>query len=241
MQHIKTRDDVKKLGTILSVWAHPDDESFSCGGIMAAAAQNGQKVVCVTATKGEAGVQDPDRWPPEQLADIRDKEMKAALGVLGITEHHWLGYADGKCHTVPEKEGVARVRAFIDSIKPDTILTFGPDGMTGHTDHQTVSRWATEAAEGTDVAVYHSVEEEDAYESYLKEADKKFNIYFNIDKPPVRKQADCEVCFCLDDVSMKKKCDALRAMPSQTEAMFKTMPQEFFDAAFCCETFVRAR
>src|SRR4249919_2707816 len=51
-------------GTILSVWAHPDDETYLAAGLMAAAVQAGQRVVCVTATRGELGSTDPDRWPP---------------------------------------------------------------------------------------------------------------------------------------------------------------------------------
>ncbi|MGH3589327.1 MAG: PIG-L deacetylase family protein, partial [Pseudonocardia sp.] len=43
------------LGTILGVWAHPDDETYLCGGLMARAARSGDRVVCVTATRGEQG------------------------------------------------------------------------------------------------------------------------------------------------------------------------------------------
>ncbi len=46
MKQIHNFEDIKKLGTILSVWAHPDDETFTCGGILATAVKNGQQVVC---------------------------------------------------------------------------------------------------------------------------------------------------------------------------------------------------
>lgn len=208
---------------------------------MAAAIQNGQRVVCVTATKGEAGVQDENRWPTARLGEIRAREMQAALKVLGISEHHWLGYKDGACNTISDEEGAGRIKAFIKSVKPDTILTFGPDGMTGHTDHQSVSRWVGRAAEAGDAVVYHCVETEENYESYLKEADEKFNIYFNIDKPPLCDKKDCDIAFCLTRELLQKKCRALKAMPSQTEGMFNVMPQEFFGAALACECYLRAR
>jgi len=64
--------DIRELGTILSIWAHPDDEAYLCGGIMAMAAAADSRVVCVTASRGELGVTDPTRWPPEQLASIRE-------------------------------------------------------------------------------------------------------------------------------------------------------------------------
>jgi LmbE family N-acetylglucosaminyl deacetylase len=238
---IKTAEDIKQLGTILSVWAHPDDESFSCAGIMLAAIKNGQKVVCVTATKGEAGVQDETRWPAERLGEIRAQEMQAALKVLGLKTHHWLGYQDGHCHEVPVDEGTAKVRALIDQYHPTTILTFGPEGMTGHTDHQTVSKWVSQATEGTDIQVFHSVEEEERYLNYMIEADRRFNIYFNIDKPPVYPEHNCDIAFILPKTFIDKKCAALQAMPSQTEAMFRQTPHETMCAMLCKECFMRAK
>src|SRR6266550_1057408 len=92
--------DVRELGTIVSVWAHPDDEAYLCGGIMAKAAAAGSRVVCVTATRGELGVTDPARWPPEQLAAIREAEMAECMRLLGVREHHWLDYPDGGCAAI---------------------------------------------------------------------------------------------------------------------------------------------
>jgi LmbE family N-acetylglucosaminyl deacetylase len=51
--------DIRELGTVLSIWAHPDDEAYLCDGIMAMAAAAGSRVVCVTAARGELGVTDP--------------------------------------------------------------------------------------------------------------------------------------------------------------------------------------
>ena len=62
------RYDIVALGTILSIWAHPDDEAFLAGGIMAMAVDEGSRVVCVTATRGEAGSTDPERFPPHLIA-----------------------------------------------------------------------------------------------------------------------------------------------------------------------------
>ena len=62
---------------------------------MAAAAACGQRVVCVSATAGELGTSDPATWPPERLARVRRWEAAAAMAILGVTDHRWLGYADG--------------------------------------------------------------------------------------------------------------------------------------------------
>lgn len=220
MTKVKTRDDIKSLGTILGIWAHPDDETFSMAGIMAMAVRNGQTVACVTATRGEKGVQDESRWPAEHLGQIRSDELKAALDILGVTNHCWLDYPDGGCNQVNEQEAVDKITDCIRQYQPDTILTFGPDGMTGHPDHQTVSRWATLArdAAGSQAKIYHSIQTPQQYEDMI-EADKQFNIFFNIDKPPVCEAGNCAICFEMDDELYHLKLQALRAMPSQTEGM----------------------
>jgi LmbE family N-acetylglucosaminyl deacetylase len=136
-----SRATVAELGSILGVWAHPDDEAYLSGGLMALARDNGQRVVCVTATRGELGTPDPAAWPPDLLAAEREQELRRCLGVLGVTEHEWLGYRDGGCAAVPATEAVERLCVVIDRVRPDTVLTFGPDGLTGHDDHRTVSAW----------------------------------------------------------------------------------------------------
>ena len=65
------------LGTILGIWAHPDDETWLCAGLMARAARAGDRVVCVTATRGELGSPDEERWPSgAPLAAVRTAEME---------------------------------------------------------------------------------------------------------------------------------------------------------------------
>src|SRR4051795_8775747 len=65
------------LGTVLGIWAHPDDEASLSAGLMPAASDAGQRVVCVTATLGEHGTDDPQRWPPPRLARVRTHETRA--------------------------------------------------------------------------------------------------------------------------------------------------------------------
>lgn len=119
-------------GTVLSVWAHPDDETYLSGGLMAAAVDAGQRVVCVSATAGEHGTSDPTTWPAARLGRLRRWETAAAMAVLGVTEHRFLDLPDGGLADLAHEDGVERVAALLDKIRPDTILTFGPDGITGH-------------------------------------------------------------------------------------------------------------
>lgn len=136
---------VDRLGhdplTMLAVWAHPDDESYLGAGLMAEVARRGGRVVSVTATLGEHGTPDPEVDPPEHLAVRRNTELQRALDVLGVAEGRALGFTDGTCEHVADAIGARRVGAIIEEIRPDVVLSFGPDGVTGHPDHRAVSRW----------------------------------------------------------------------------------------------------
>jgi GlcNAc-PI de-N-acetylase len=72
---VDSRSGVAALGTILGVWAHPDDEAYLSGGLMAMARDLGSRVVCVTATRGELGTTDPVAWPPTRLATARRRQV----------------------------------------------------------------------------------------------------------------------------------------------------------------------
>ncbi|HYP61015.1 MAG TPA: PIG-L family deacetylase, partial [Thermomicrobiales bacterium] len=99
-------DTIGDLGSILGVWAHPDDEAWLSAGLMARAVDAGRRVVCVTATAGEAGFPDGDPRPNVERMAIRRAEMAASLGEVGVTEHHWLGYRDGHCDEIADEEAV---------------------------------------------------------------------------------------------------------------------------------------
>ncbi len=244
MKQIQTTQDIQQLGTILTVWAHPDDETYLAGGIMAAAIKNGQEVICVTATHGEAGSQGRKLWPAKELGKVRTKELSKALKTIGITKHHWLDYNDGGCCHVPEAEACHCLEQFIAEYKPDTILTFGSDGLTGHEDHATVSHWVdrTVAALAADKpAVYQVIVTQDQYRDYLKDIDKTINLFFNIDKPRVVDAADCGIAFKLPDDIAHIKRKALAQMPSQTKILLKNFDPKFIDQAFGLETFVLAK
>jgi LmbE family N-acetylglucosaminyl deacetylase len=128
--------------TLLGLWAHPDDEAYLSAGLMHEHVRRGDRVVVVTATLGEHGTSDPDTWPPGRLAALRRTELAASLAAVGVTEHHVLGFEDGRCDAV---DGTDLFAAHIAEVGPDVVVTFGPDGMTGHPDHRAVSRWATAA------------------------------------------------------------------------------------------------
>jgi LmbE family N-acetylglucosaminyl deacetylase len=241
-QQICTATDIGRLGTILFVAAHPDDETFCCGGLLATAVRNGQRVICVTATHGEKGVQDADKWPVDQLADIRAHELEAGLKELGITEHYWLDYHDGECDHAPEDDAAQSIAAIIERCSVDSVLTFGPDGLTGHPDHQSVSRWADAAVHiaTRSPRVFHVVQPKAPYETFLKPADAVLNIFFMTDKPVVAEKNDCAIYFELDHRSVVQKYRALEVMPSQTTQLLRAFPAEKFGKVFGIEALVEA-
>jgi LmbE family N-acetylglucosaminyl deacetylase len=153
MRTVALRAADRSAPTLLGVWAHPDDEAYLSAGLLASAVDAGWRVVVATATRGEIGTEDPDGCPPDQLSRIRSGELADSLRVVGVSEHRWLRTAhplvDGRLAAVPDGDGVGAVARLIADVRPDLVVTFGPDGLTGHSDHRTVSRWVTRARECT--------------------------------------------------------------------------------------------
>lgn len=135
------------LGDVLAVFAHPDDEAYGAAGLLALSVDRGRRVVCVTATRGEEGFALDDPRSPADRAAVRTAELAACLAVLGVTEHRWWDYPDGGCAGVPDDEAADRIVDLIHEVRPDTILTFSPDGGTGHPDHRAACRWTTLAVD----------------------------------------------------------------------------------------------
>ena len=232
---------VAQLGTILGIWAHPDDESFTVGGILSIAVAGGQKVVCVTATKGEAGTQDGS--VSDELGNTRAAELATALDTLGITEHSWLGYQDGNCAEVAEDDAVRQLVALIEQHKPDSIITFAPDGLTGHPDHQAVSRWAQTAVSQSDTQpnVYFAVHTQEVYDSFMKVVDDKFNVYFATENPVFTPESSCDIVVHLEPEVARRKMLALKAMPSQYGAWFEFLGDKGVEFALGTEALVKAK
>ena len=108
---VYSQKDVKSLGTILGIWAHPDDEIFSAAGLMNYACKNEQKIISITATYGDAGeTADEEKWPKNKLAQIRKEESDNALKLIGNIEQHWLGFKDGKLQEVDIKEAIEKIK-----------------------------------------------------------------------------------------------------------------------------------
>lgn len=207
------------LGSILAVFAHPDDEAYLAGALMAVAADAGHRVVCVTATKGELGFPDDDPRSIDERKAIREAELAACLDVLGVEDHRWLDYPDGACLPVPLAEPVGKLRAIVEELRPDSVLTFGPDGGTYHDDHITVSRWTTLACRAVDGP------QRLLFSTNTPEWTEQFNALVPIDEimmvpdvePPTTPFEDLALYFNANDELADRKVRALRAQASQVE------------------------
>lgn len=125
-------------------------------------ARHGIQVQIITATRGEAGsCGEPPLCRVEELGGIREQELRCACAALGIVPPIFLDYFDGKLAEVNEKKAVARIIREIQKLKPQVLLTWPSDGLSGHPDHVIISRWTKQAYEAvsmatdTPIALYH--------------------------------------------------------------------------------------
>lgn len=132
---------------LMCVLAHPDDESMGTGGILAKYAQEGIETYLVTATRGERGWNgSPEDYPGlEGLGKLREAELLAAAKVLGIRQVDFLDYIDGDLDQAPHTEAIAKIVCCIRRVKPQVVVSFGPDGGYGHPDHIAISQFTTTA------------------------------------------------------------------------------------------------
>jgi len=199
--------------------------------------------VCVTATRGDAGNGLHDggssaaRWA---LAQLRASELDAALDVLGVAEHLWLDYADSVCALVDPDEAVDRLHRIFDEVRPQTVVSFGPDGFTGHPDHQAVSRWTELAVQRWHPRpqLLHAVtttRDRDA----ARDIDGRLETY-GWAFPPSLAMADLAVRVELRGDELGRKVEALRRQFSQTAELIAAIGEQRFADWVSAESFRRA-
>jgi LmbE family N-acetylglucosaminyl deacetylase len=227
-----------ELGTVLGVWAHPDDETYLSAGLMAAAVRDGSRVVCLTATRGEGGSTDEERWPSATLASVRERELARSFEILGVTEHRFLDLPDIDMDTPLPESGAEVVAAAMAEVVPDTVLTFGPDGMTGHRAHQDVSRWTTEAfrAFAPLGARLHYATISPSWAAEFVPSLDRFDVY-RPGTPPVTPVEEMSIRYELDPDLLERKLRAIEEHESQVGAMVEAFGADFFRRAMREESF----
>jgi LmbE family N-acetylglucosaminyl deacetylase len=154
--------------TMLLTVAHPDDESFGCGSVIALAAATGVDVVVACATRGEAGEggEGGDGGDGDDLGTQREAELRAAAGILGAAHVEVLGFADSGWDGTPPPgalvdrvgEAAASVRTLLRRHRPGVVVTLDPTGSDGHRDHAAIGQATTRAFHDTvdwPASLYH--------------------------------------------------------------------------------------
>jgi N-acetyl-1-D-myo-inositol-2-amino-2-deoxy-alpha-D-glucopyranoside deacetylase len=172
--------------SLLAVYAHPDDELFHGGGMLAHLSARGVRVVLACATKGEAGKPHPSVQPVDDLGALRAEELRRSCEILGIEPPRFLGFHDSarkerQRHDDPRAlanvdmlEVAAEIRGVIQQVKPQVLITFDPHGGYYHPDHLAVHRATTAAFYSSGVLgadaperLFYSVFSLDAYHEHI--------------------------------------------------------------------------
>lgn len=255
--------------TLLVALAHPDDETFGTGGLMARAVDEGHRVVIVCATRGEVGeIADPSLATPETLGEVRERELRAAARALGVEDVRFLGFRDSGMAGTPEnadpralvnappEDVTAGLVAAIRDARPDVVVTFEPGGIYGHPDHVTISERATSAVEvAADPArwpgagaphrvarLYYVAIPRSVLRRFRSEAEKAGIQWGLADAMQVEQAVDdADIDAALDVTPwIERKRAAVAAHATQLGTMAK-MPEGFVDRMFSHEWFVLAR
>jgi LmbE family N-acetylglucosaminyl deacetylase len=142
------------------VFAHPDDETIVGPLLAKYAAEKGTRVVLAVITNGDKGVTPFAGIPAgEALAAVRAKEAACSARELGIEQPVLFGLPDGGLTTMPIlREAATKLHALLADLRPEVIVTWGPDGGYGHPDHRLVSALVTQIVQGgeTRAALYYA-------------------------------------------------------------------------------------
>jgi mycothiol S-conjugate amidase len=125
----------------MTIFAHPDDETFGMAGTLRRATNGGHPVAVLSATRGEAGeIADPSLATKETLGAVREGELRHAMASVGVEDVRFLDYIDGRLPEANPSEAVAKIVRHIREFKPDVVVTFAANGSYGHVDHMAIHR-----------------------------------------------------------------------------------------------------
>jgi LmbE family N-acetylglucosaminyl deacetylase len=125
------------MKNIVCIIAHPDDEAFGPGGTLIKLAKR-HNVYIICATKGEAGQPEGKRGGTA-FGKIRERELLNSAKILGVKKVFFLGFKDGKLSNSLYQPLAKKIERILKRLKPETIITYEPRGISGHIDHIMVS------------------------------------------------------------------------------------------------------
>ncbi|RCX22990.1 LmbE family N-acetylglucosaminyl deacetylase [Fontibacillus phaseoli] len=138
-----------KSRTVAFIYAHPDDETFGCSYLIRQIADEGNKPILFTATRGDAGKTGHlGAMTREELATKRDVELAKAVDILGISVMEQAGMGDGKLKEVAPAVLQQQIADFLRRHEADVVVTFPEDGISGHSDHIVIHHAVNEVVFG---------------------------------------------------------------------------------------------
>ncbi len=234
---------------LAAVYAHPDDDTFGVGGTLLLNPDT--EYTLVVATSGDAGeIADPSLATRESLAEVREQEEWNSLAALGVKDPrvHFLRYPDMKLSDVPREELVGTIVDPLVEARPDVVVTFGPEGITRHADHVTISTVATEAfhrareaAEGGFQRLFYNAVSESELELFWHVARQAGLEIGNPDDPFMPRGVPDDTITVRTDCSsvVDRKIEAVRAHRTQANEI-QAFPEDLLRAFLGREYFVQA-
>ena len=126
--------------SVVAIFAHPDDEAFGPAGTLKKLSETND-VYILCATKGHEGNNYTES--KDKIFRIRTKELLNSAKTLGVKRVYFLGFRDGNLNNNNYHKLAAKIEKKLDAVKPQTIITFEPRGVSGHIDHIVVSMVST--------------------------------------------------------------------------------------------------
>jgi LmbE family N-acetylglucosaminyl deacetylase len=241
--HDKPPTPAQRPGTgvprrLLGIWAHPDDEAYLSAGLMADVIDSGGSVTVLTLTDGEAGFPVDDPRPAAERAAQRRTELTAALGAVGVDQVRSLGAPDGLLDDQPSAQIVGPIIQAMLDVQPDVVVTFGPDGLTGHDDHVACWRFVTRAWRTIGVGdLWYAAKTNDWLEEW-RELHDAFGVWMTEEPTGVD---DAEISYTVDlaGSSLDRKRAALAGHASQTAGLSAAFGEDRFRRWIAQEVFRR--
>ena len=132
--------------SLLAVFAHPDDESIACGGLLARCGADAIRATLLCVTRGGLGqMDDPAR---ARMGELRERELTAAARVLGVPEVILLDHRNGFLPWADRNVLEADIVSVVRRVRPTVVVTFDDDGLYWHPDHIVVHERTTAAVSG---------------------------------------------------------------------------------------------
>lgn len=247
------------MATVTFFHAHPDDEAIASGGTMASLAEQGHRVVLVTATGGELG-ETPDGLlaPGETLGERRAAELAEAAAVLGVGRQLFLGYEDsgmagepsaerpGCFATTDVGEAASRLAAILTEEASDVLVAYDEHGGYGHPDHIQVHRVGMAAADlaGTPVVYMSTMDRDFMIELQSQAAEfgmeppERIEDASDFGEPSDRITTEIDVS---PWVGVKRAAMAAHASQIGEESFFLAMPDDVFARVWGQEWLIRVR